>query len=121
MSSMNGNLKPPLMQSSSFGMPPLLQPPLITQSSSFGMPPLHQAAQNGTLEDKVFKSIRVKEKKEDDVVVQLPEDGGKVAEGKDVVTVPRPEKGGEGDQDEEELFRKLGDIINDPDSFEKNL
>ena len=103
MSSMNGNLQPPLMQSSSFGMPPRLQ-----------------VAQNGTLKDTIFKSFRVKVKKEDDVVVQLPEDGGKVVEDKDVVTVLRPDKGGEGDQDEEEWFHKLGDIINDLDSFEKN-
>ncbi|KAE8009908.1 hypothetical protein FH972_006314 [Carpinus fangiana] len=90
MSSMNENLQPPLMQSSSFGMPPLLQAPLITQSSSFGMPPLLQASQNGTLEDVVFE-FGVKEKKDDDVAVQLPEDGGKVADEKDDVAVQLPE------------------------------
>ncbi|KAE8009907.1 hypothetical protein FH972_006313 [Carpinus fangiana] len=115
-------LQPPLMQSSSFGMPPLLQPPLM-QSSSFGMPPLRQAAQNGTLEDIVSEYFRVKEKKDDDVAVQLPEDGCTVAEDEDVVTVLRPDKGGEEDQEEKEEWRQYvnWETVNNPDSFEKKL
>jgi hypothetical protein len=133
-------LQPPLMQSSSFGMPPLLQPPLM-QSSSFEMSPLHQAAQNGTLEDIVSEYFRVMEKKDDGVAVQLPDDGGKEADDKDdvavqlpedcgtvaedededVVTVLRPDKGGEEEQAYEQWLRTLEDMLNDPDSFEENL
>jgi hypothetical protein len=59
----------------------------------------------------------------DDVAVQLPEDCGTVAEDEDedVVTVLRPDKGGEEEQAYEQWLRTLEDMLNDPDSFEENL
>ncbi|XP_059436090.1 NAC domain-containing protein 2-like [Corylus avellana] len=91
----------------------MIQPPLM-QSSSFGLAPILEAAENGTsgtLEAIVFESFRAKQKKDDDVAVQLPpDDSGKQAEDKDDVIL-QPDDGGEGLDIFEDWSRELGDII----------